>query len=65
MKSKLNITLRIIIICILFTISSMSFAYLLINKDTIQWYLLGLCISLIFISLIMAIIVIATILFID
>ena len=44
-RETLDIILRIVVACILFTIASMCFACALTNKDAIQWYWLGLCIS--------------------
>ena len=56
-RDILDKILRIIIACILFTISAMCFAYVLMFEDTIQWYWLGLCISGIIIGLISAIVI--------
>lgn len=56
-RDILDKILRIIIACILFTISAMCFAYVLMSEDTIQWYWLGLCISGVIIGLISAIVI--------
>ena len=56
-KDVLDKILRIIIACVLFTISTMCFAYILTAKDTIEWYWLGLCVSGIFIGLISAVVI--------
>lgn len=59
-KDKWIIILRLVVACVLFTIASMCFGYALVNKDTIQWYWLGLCISGIFIGYVSAIIIAIT-----
>lgn len=59
-KDKCIIILRLVVACVLFTIASMCFACALVNKDTIQWYWLGLCISGIFIGYASAIIITIT-----
>ena len=52
LKDIFNKILRIIIACILFMIASMCFSYVVINRDTIQWYWLGLYVSGIIIGLV-------------
>ena len=59
-RSNLEIILRIIISCILFTGVVMCFAYIVTFKDTIQWYWLGLCVSYIFIGLILAMVIVVS-----
>lgn len=44
-RSNLEIILRIIISCVLLTISIMCLAYMFTYMKTIQWYWLGLCLS--------------------
>lgn len=45
MKTKIKLILRILFSCLSLTIGIMCFTYMLVYKENIQWFRLGLCIS--------------------